>query len=104
LKKHLFLSPFATLAVAGMLTLGGCNESGKQQASNSGAQPESPQQAGQPAPTGAVSAPGSSAAPQASPPPGTALAPPPTLDIPKGARLRVRLDQAADDVVVMEPR
>jgi hypothetical protein len=142
--RHRYLSSFAMLVVAGTLTLGGCNRSGNQQASHPAAQPQNPQQnpeqnpqpGGQPAAgqlaAGTVPAPGSpssstaseAAAPpptppatsEGAPPPPTSPSQPPTLDIPNGTHLRVRLDQdlgskisqtgdsfsatVADDVVV----
>ena len=90
------------MALAALLLFAGCNKSNNQPASNSAtpaATPAQPAQANNPPappadqnPSAAAPATSPSAQAAAAPPPSTP-APPPTIVIPAGTRLRVRLDQ-----------
>lgn len=102
MKEHRFFASVVLLATAGALTLGGCSKNSNQPAGNAAAPPQNPQQtaAAQPASGGPGPARGPYAGPQAAPPPPmepgprvSSPAPPPTVVIPDGTPLRVRLDQ-----------
>jgi len=115
MKGNEFLRRWTLLTVAGVVMLAGCNKTSNQPAASPAASPSQPAQAANPpAPppdqNAAAPAPGTAAAPapgSAATVPGTAAAPPPnqqaaapappapppTIVIPAGTELRVRLDQ-----------
>ncbi|HUB19524.1 MAG TPA: hypothetical protein VL990_12870 [Acidobacteriaceae bacterium] len=128
MKDNRFLFSVAAAAVAGMMLVGGCNKSNSSTATstNPASAPAQPQASNPPAPppdqTATPASPGTAPAPSTgAPAPTTAQsaptpAPPPTIVIPRGQELRVRLDEdlgskisepgqsfgatVADDVVV----
>jgi hypothetical protein len=88
--------PFAALAVACILSCNGC-KAGTQPASTSQSNPSSTQPASNTQPTqnsqqATVSQPGAATAQSAAPTP-QAPPPPKVIDLPRGAHLRIRLDQ-----------
>lgn len=105
MKDNRILPGLASMALASMIVLGGCNKSSNQPTANSAnpttPNPSQPAQASNPpappqdqtSPT--TSAPAQSPTPgaQAAAPPPATPAPPPTIVIPAGTHLRVRLDE-----------
>ncbi len=93
--------PYAALVVAAMLSLSGCGKTKPQQSNSPSTQPaQTPQNAqqassGQPAPgQSAPGQPGTTAAQAPLPPPPPPPPAPTVVELPRGTRLPVRLDQA----------